>query len=104
MGSSEMDKQAKEKEPKTPPPAATATATATTQVYLSNSEPVILCLRQSYSHMMSRFYLFIYLSKKKKRFYLFIFIFFRSLRRILELVLLILTGLDFRLSEKNELR
>ncbi|XP_042953187.1 bZIP transcription factor 16-like isoform X4 [Carya illinoinensis] len=27
MGSSEMDKQAKEKEPKTPPPAATATAT-----------------------------------------------------------------------------
>ena len=31
MGSSEIDKQAKEKEPKTPP------ATTTAQVYLSNS-------------------------------------------------------------------
>jgi hypothetical protein len=37
MGSSEMDKQAKEKEPKTPP----ATTTTTTQVCLSSSELVI---------------------------------------------------------------
>jgi hypothetical protein len=39
MGSSEMDKQAKEKEPKTPP--AAAAATTTTQVCLSSSELVI---------------------------------------------------------------